>query len=141
MENEILKEAAAFYDFVEKSTLDRTDPLQVNLGNYYIQTEDEVQSGIRNVEKRLYSGDYRPEQYYKVLSMFCMLKANGFDIDLDRCVAYMKEQLNGSRRLFLRPGGENIAFLALCRCLKDSIYLRNMHKNWKLWKALIPKLR
>lgn len=110
VENEVLKEAAAFYDFVEKSTLDRTDPLKIDLGNYYIQTEDEVQSGIRNVEKRLYSGDYRPEQYYKVLSMFCMLKANGFDIDLDRCVAYMKEQLNGSRRLFLRPGGENIAF-------------------------------
>lgn len=110
VENEVLKEAAAFYDFVEKSTLDRTDPLKIDLGNYYIQTEDEVQKGIRNVEKRLYSGGYRPEQYYKVLSMFCMLKANGFDIDLDRCVTYMKEQLNEGGKLFLRPGEENAIF-------------------------------
>ena len=95
-----------YYSIFERAQLDSTDPLKVDLGDYYIQKEEQVVKGIQNVEKRLYSGKYRPEQYHKILGMFCGLRANGFDIDLDKCVTYMKNCLSNGGQLFEWPGEE-----------------------------------
>ena len=83
-----------YYNIVEKTQLDSTDPLKVDLGDYYIQKDEKVLEGIRRVEDRLYSGKYRPEQYHRVLSMLCILQSTGFDIKIDEYVSYMKQHLN-----------------------------------------------
>ena len=110
VEKEVEEEAAVFYDLIEKSVLDKNDPLKTDLGNYHIKPEEKVQNGIRNVEKKLFSGGYRPEQFCEVLSMFCKLKANGFDIDLDRCVQYMKNQLKDRQQIFLKPEAKDAVY-------------------------------
>lgn len=42
--------------------------------------------------------------------MFCKLKANGFDIDLDRCVQYMKNQLKDRQQIFLKPEAKDAVY-------------------------------
>ena len=99
-----------YYNIVEKTQLDSTDPLKVDLGDYYIQKDEKVLEGIRRVEDRLYSGKYRPEQYHRVLSMLCILQSTGFDIKIDEYVSYMKQHLNDGSQLFLWPGEEKALY-------------------------------
>ena len=42
--------------------------------------------------------------------MFCILKSIGFEIDLDRCVNYMKQHLNDGSQLFQWPGEEYMLY-------------------------------
>ena len=58
-----------YYSVFERAQLDSTDPLKIDLGDYFIQKDEKVLEGIQKVEDRLYSGKYRPEQYHSVLSM------------------------------------------------------------------------
>ena len=93
-----------YYSVFERAQLDSTDPLKIDLGDYYIQKDEKVLEGIQKVENRLYSGKYRPEQYHRVLSMLCILQSAGFDIKIDEYVSYMKQHLNDASQLFERPG-------------------------------------
>ena len=99
-----------YYNIVEKTQLDSTDPLKVDLGDYYILKDEKVLEGIRRVEDRLYSGKYRPEQYHRVLSMLCILQSTGFDIKIDEYVSYMKQHLNDGSQLFQWPGEEKALY-------------------------------
>ena len=93
-----------YYSVFERAQLDSTDPLKIDLGDYFIQKDEKVLEGIQKVEDRLYSGKYRPEQYHSVLSMLCILLSAGFDIKIDEYVSYMKQHLNDASQLFERPG-------------------------------------
>ena len=93
-----------YYRVFERAQLDSTDPLKIDLGDYFIQKDEKVLEGIQKVEDRLYSGKYRPEQYHSVLSMLCILLSAGFDIKIDEYVSYMKQHLNDASQLFERPG-------------------------------------
>lgn len=148
VEKEVEEEAAAFYDLIEKSVLDKNDPLKTDLGNYHIQPEEKVKIGIRNVEKKLFSGGYRPEQFCEVLSMFCNLKANGFDIDLDRCVQYMKNQLKDRHQLFLRPEEEDAVYAHYSRiegfdlfekCLRELQTVKGPDPKLEMIRSILSK--
>ena len=93
-----------YYSVFERAQLDSTDPLKIDLGDYFIQKDEKVLEGIQKVEDRLYSGKYKPEQYHSVLSMLCILLSAGFDIKIDEYVSYMKQHLNDASQLFERPG-------------------------------------
>ena len=100
--------AQKYYDIIKRAHMDRTDPL-LTLSGFYMMNDSDVEKWIDAVLKRLSEGGYWPEQYYKVLSMLCRLKAIGFSIDLRSCVNQMKEGLKQGGRLFLDPG-EKIGF-------------------------------
>ena len=95
--------ARKFYDMVNRSYLDKTDPVSKYFGKFYTQTDQNIEKGLEEVYTRLCANQYKAETFLKILTYLCLFESMGFDIDNNRYVREMKKELERGGKLMFSP--------------------------------------
>lgn len=102
--------ARKFYDMVNRSYLDKTDPVSKYFGNFYTQTDKNIEKGLEEVYSRLCANQYKAETFLKILTYLCFFESIGFDVDIDKYVREMIKELEHGGNLMFSPEAARVYY-------------------------------